>query len=72
MLKPGTPRMTAQGMVFLVIIYDLESVAEAQYDENDSSGHGFFLVIIYDLESVAEARHDENDGSEHGFLVNYS
>jgi hypothetical protein len=41
LLKPGTLRMTAQGMVFLLIISDLDSVAEDQHAENDVSGHGF-------------------------------
>jgi hypothetical protein len=42
LLKPGTLRMTAQGMVFLLIISDLESVAKARHAENDGSEHGFF------------------------------
>jgi hypothetical protein len=43
LLKPGTPRMTAQSMFFLVIISDLESVAEARHAENDGSGHDFLV-----------------------------
>ncbi len=70
MLKPGKPRKTAQDMVFLLFISDLDTVAEAWQTEKDGSGHGF-LVIISDLDSVAEARHAENDGSGHGFFVNY-
>jgi hypothetical protein len=41
LLKPGTLRMTAQGMFFLVIISDLVSYPKARHAENDSVGHGF-------------------------------
>jgi hypothetical protein len=68
LLKTSTLRMTFQGMVFLLIISDLDSVAEARHAENDGSRHGF-LVIISDLENVAKAWHAQNDGSGHDFLV---
>jgi hypothetical protein len=41
LLKPGTMRMTAQGMVVFVIIYDQDSADKARHAENDSVGHGF-------------------------------
>jgi hypothetical protein len=33
-------------MVFLVIIYDLESVAKTRQAENDGSGHGFLVIYF--------------------------
>jgi hypothetical protein len=46
LLKPGKLRMTVQGMVFLLFISDLDTVAEAWQTEKDGSGHGFLVIYF--------------------------
>ncbi len=41
LLKPCTMRMTAEGIGFLVIIYDLESVAKARHAEMTAQSLNF-------------------------------